>query len=88
MADLVQFIVTTLNAAPFSKGLTLVSFDKKSPTELLQMLQDVVEEVSPEQKANLREEAPEFTAQRLFDFFWMLKYKSPISDAYVKHWYT
>src|SRR5690348_5853489 len=83
MADLVQFIVTTLNAAPFSKGLTLVSFDKKNPTELLQILQEVVEEISSDQKVNLRDETPEITAQRLFDFLWILKYKSPISDAYV-----
>ena len=79
----VQFIVTTLNQNPFLKGLTLVSFDKKGPNDLLQLLQDVIEEVSTDQKVSLREETPEMTAQRIFDFLWVLKYKSPVADPYV-----
>lgn len=80
MADQVQFIVNALNQSPFNKSLTLVSFDKKSPQELVQLLQDVLEEISPDQKADLRNETPDFTAQRVFDFLWVLKYKSPVGD--------
>jgi intraflagellar transport protein 81 len=76
----VQFIVTTLNQSPFNKGLTLVTFDKKTAGELAQILQDVVEEITIDQKVNLREETPEMTAQRIFDFLWVLKYKSSVSD--------
>lgn len=80
-AEIVQLIVTKLNQEPFKKGLTLVSFDKKSPLELLQILQDVLAEISPEQKVDLRDEPPEFTAQRIFDFLWILKYKIPVADS-------
>ena len=82
MADVVQVIVGKLNQDPFNKGLTLVSFDKKSPIDLIQILQDVIEEVSEDQRINLsRDELPEQTAQRMFDFLWVLKYKSPVNDA-------
>lgn len=78
MADTEQFIVNALNQQPFEKGLTLVSFDKKSSGELLSILQEVIEEISELQRVNLRDELPEDTAQRIFDFLWILKYKSPV----------
>lgn len=95
MAEQVQVIVNQLNEEPFRKGLTLVSFDKKSPLDLVQLLQEVIEEVYSEfllfpshgclqvsvyQKVDLRAETPEETAQRMFDFLWILKYKSNIAD--------
>ena len=80
MSEHVQFIVNVLNQEPFAKNLTLVSFDKKTPLELLQVLQDVFEEISPDQKVDLRDETHEVTSQRMFDFLWILKYKSPIGD--------
>lgn len=81
MAELTQFIVTALNQEPFKKGLTLVAFDKKEGLELIQLLQDVIEEISPLQKVNLRDELPEDTAQRMFDFLWAIKYKPQGTDA-------
>ena len=83
MSDTVQFIVNALNQQPFSKGLTLVSFDKKSGPELIQILQDVIQEISEDQRISLRDETPDFTAQRMFDFLWMIKYKAPVGDPYV-----
>ena len=82
MGEVVQSIVSALNQEPFKKGLTLVTFTKKGPAELLQILQDVIEEISTDQKVNLKEEPPEETTQRIFDFLWVLKYKPPV-DPYV-----
>jgi hypothetical protein len=73
----VQFIVNALNQEPFNKGLTMVSFSKKSPLELMSIMQHVFEEISPDQRIDLREESPEMTAQRFFDVLWALKYKFP-----------
>jgi hypothetical protein len=70
-----QAIVSYLNAEPFNKGLTLVAFDKKIGIELVQVLQDVIQEISPDQRVILRDETPEITGQRFFDFLWALKYK-------------
>lgn len=36
-----QFVVDSLNQPPFEKELTLVTFDEKSPQELLQILNAV-----------------------------------------------
>jgi hypothetical protein len=80
MTDLVQTIVAGLNSTPFNKGLTLVTFDKKTPAELLQLLQDVIQEVNADQRVILRDETPEVTGQRMFDFLWVLKYKSTVAD--------
>jgi hypothetical protein len=80
MAEQVQFIVSSLNQAPFKKGLSLVSFDKKSTFELLQLVQDVIEEISPEQKSPIPFETSEDLAQHIFDFLWILKYKAAVQE--------
>lgn len=77
MGEELKFIVQALNGEPFGKDLTLVTFDGKSPKQLLQILQDVCEEISEDQATDLRDEDPEDTARRLFDFLWILKYKPP-----------
>ena len=74
----IHSIVNALNQEPFNKGLTLLSFDNKTPEELIQTLQDVLEETTTDQKVDLRTEAPDVTALRMFDFLWSIKYKPPV----------
>ncbi|PRP83233.1 intraflagellar transport protein [Planoprotostelium fungivorum] len=83
MSETVQFIVNALNNEPFKKSLTLVSFDKKAGLELVALVQAVMEEISTSQKVNIRQESPDVTAQRMVDFLWLLKYKSPVGDPFI-----
>lgn len=46
MGDDVREIVRHLNAPPFEKGLTLISFDSLLPMALLRLLNDVLGEIS------------------------------------------
>lgn len=80
-AENIQFIVNALNHEPFRKSLTMVSFDKIEGPPLTQVLQDVLQEISEFQRVSLMDETPADTAQRMFDFFWVLKYK--IADPFV-----
>eukprot|EP01116_Phalansterium_solitarium_P014901 TRINITY_DN327_c0_g3_i1.p1 TRINITY_DN327_c0_g3~~TRINITY_DN327_c0_g3_i1.p1 ORF type:complete len:660 (-),score=337.64 TRINITY_DN327_c0_g3_i1:1671-3650(-) len=80
-AENIQFIVSAFNQEPFRKSFTMVSFDKIEGQALTQLLQDVLQEISEFQRVSLMEESPDQTAQRMFDFFWVLKYK--IADPFV-----
>jgi intraflagellar transport protein 81 len=75
-------IVQGLNVSPFNKGLSIVTLERKTPGDLLLLLQEILQEIDISQKIDIRDEPPEFTAQRMFDFLWILKYKAPI-DPYV-----
>ena len=75
-----RLIVEKLNQPPFSKRYNLVTFDALEAFNLLQVLNDVLAEISPEHKLDLREELPEQTALRIFSFLRVLKYK-PKSES-------
>lgn len=79
MSQQIRFIVDKLNEPPFSKRFNLVTFDALDSFNLLQVLNDVLAEVSPEHKIDLREEQPEQTAVRILTLLRVLKYK-PKSD--------
>ena len=77
MNEQLKYIVETLNQPPFSKRLTLIAFDSLEPAVLLQVLNDVLAEVSPDDRMDLREEAPDQTAYRMLTLLHLLKYKPP-----------
>lgn len=79
MSQQIRFIVDKLNDPPFSKRFNLVTFDALETLNLLQVLNDVLAEISPEQKVDLREEHPEQTAVRILTLLRVLKY-NPKSD--------
>lgn len=45
MGEQLKYIVEQLNREPFSKNLNLITFDSVEPTQLLQMLNDVLAEI-------------------------------------------
>ena len=61
----IQFIVERLNQPPFSKGLSLVTFDEKSAFELLSILNDVLSALDERHAVDLRDEQQEMTAALL-----------------------
>jgi intraflagellar transport protein 81 len=79
MSQQIRFIVDKLNEPPFSRKFNLVSFDALDSFNLLQALNDVLAEISPEHKIDLREEQPEQTAVRVLTLLRVLKYQ-PKSD--------
>lgn len=79
MSQQLRFIVDTLNQPPFSRHYNLVTFDSLDSFNLLQVLNDVLSEISPDHKVDLRSEPPDQTAIRLFSLLRVLKYK-PKSD--------
>jgi len=54
--------------------LSLVTFDEKSPTELLELLNDVLKNLSSEHDVDVRNEGIENTAMRIFRTFAILKF--------------
>lgn len=77
MSEQMKFIVQELNKEPFSKSYNLISFDSLEPLQLLQVLNDVLAVIDPKQKLDIREEAPDQTAVRVFQLLRVLKYKPP-----------
>lgn len=78
----VQFIVEKLKGPPFNMtGLSLVTFDEKVGMELVQLLNDVFASMDETHRVDLRDEAPEATAERLFRFLRVVKYNVPPQDA-------
>ncbi|XP_065175590.1 intraflagellar transport protein 81 homolog [Sycon ciliatum] len=81
MSEDMKFIVENLNKKPFSKKFNLISFDALEPLQLLQVLNDVISEIDPQQKVDLRDEPPEDTAVRMFSILRLLKYKPPTDQG-------
>lgn len=79
MSQQIRFIVDKLNEPPFTRRFNLVTFDAVETFSLLQLLNDVLAEISPEHKIDLRQEHPEQTAVRILTLLRVLKYK-PKSD--------
>ena len=80
MSEQIRYIVETLNQEPYNKSFTIVSFDSLDPASLVQLVNDVLAQISPEHKVNLREEPPDQTAFRMFSFLRVIKYK-PKTDV-------
>lgn len=76
MSQQIRFIVDKLNEPPFSRRFNLVSFDALDSFNLLQVLNNVLAEISAEHKIDLREEQPEQTAVRILTLLRVLKYKT------------
>ena len=81
MSKQLRFIVDALNKAPYNKRFNLISFDSLDSLSLLQVLNDVLSEVSPDHKIDLREELPEQTAIRMLNLLRVLKYKPKTEDS-------
>jgi intraflagellar transport protein 81 len=79
MEDL-SLIVEKLNAPPFSRGLSLASFDELGPTALLQLANDVLGELDRVHRVDARDEPAEACASRLLAFLQVLKYPG-VGDA-------
>jgi len=71
------FIVDRLNEPPFQMNLTMVAFDEKSPFELLEVVNEVMAQLSSQHRVDLRDETPEATATRMLDFLRVLNYRLP-----------
>lgn len=52
----IQFIVSRLNQAPFSKNLRLVDFDELSTNDLLQLVNECFEKMDGDMKGDVRDE--------------------------------
>lgn len=81
MSEQLKYIVQELAKEPFSKTYNLISFDSLEPLQLLQVLTDVMSVIDPKQKVDIREEAPDQTAVRMFQTLRILKYKPPTEDV-------
>lgn len=81
MSQQLRYIVDQLNAPPFNRHYNLVTFDSLEPLPLLQVLNDVLGEISSEHKIDLREEPPDQTALRIFSLLRILKYKPKTDEG-------
>ena len=80
MAEDLRYIVEALNREPFKKSYTVITFDSLDPLNLLQLVNDVLSEIDPDQRIDLREEPPEQTAIRMLSVLRLLNYK-PKTDT-------
>ena len=80
MSEQLRFIVDKLNKEPYNKSYTIITFDSLDSLNLMQVLNDVIAEIDPEQKVDLRDEPPEQTALRLLSTLRLFNYK-PKSDT-------
>lgn len=67
-------IVEKLNAPPFNKSVTLVSLTELSPSQLLQLTNDVFAYLSSAHRVDVRDEPPEVGGPRMCTFLQLLKY--------------
>eukprot|EP01138_Halocafeteria_seosinensis_P008786 gb/GECG01008980.1/.p1 GENE.gb/GECG01008980.1/~~gb/GECG01008980.1/.p1 ORF type:complete len:686 (+),score=158.53 gb/GECG01008980.1/:1-2058(+) len=82
MANEIQYIVEKLNEPPFERNLSLVSFDEHSPTELVQLLNDVLAELDSSHRIDVRDEgSPEATGERMLQFLRVLRYQIPSTNV-------
>ena len=72
---MISYIVDRLNEPPFLMQLTMVAFDEKSPFELLEIVNNIMAQLSPQHRTDLRDETPETTANRMLEFLRVLNYK-------------
>ncbi|XP_014665305.1 PREDICTED: intraflagellar transport protein 81 homolog [Priapulus caudatus] len=75
MSERLKYIVQELNKPPFTKNYNLISFDALEPMQRLQVLNDIFAELDPKNKLDIRQEAADQTAVRMFAVLRALKYK-------------
>jgi intraflagellar transport protein 81 len=75
-----RLVVSELNKPPFSKGLSLVTLDEKSPIELLQLVIDVLSEMDAKMRRDIRHEPKDAVVYSIVDFVAMLNYKPAIDN--------
>ncbi|XP_067948195.1 intraflagellar transport protein 81 homolog [Watersipora subatra] len=80
MSEQLKYIVQALNKPPFSKSYNLISFDGLDQIQLLQALNDVCAAIESKPSIDIREEAVEQTALRLFTFMRVLKFQPLNND--------
>eukprot|EP00307_Rebecca_sp_RCC1486_P005241 CAMPEP_0119428792 /NCGR_PEP_ID=MMETSP1335-20130426/41084_1 /TAXON_ID=259385 /ORGANISM="Chrysoculter rhomboideus, Strain RCC1486" /LENGTH=240 /DNA_ID=CAMNT_0007454491 /DNA_START=79 /DNA_END=797 /DNA_ORIENTATION=+ len=76
----INVIVDRLNDLPFQLGLSLASFDEKSPFELLEIVNMVMGYLSDVHRVDLRDETPERTINRMMDFLRQLNFKPAVEQ--------
>lgn len=76
-AESLKTIVNGLNGEPFNMNLNLISYDSINSTRLIQILSDVIQWINGDQSIDIREEAPDETALRIFNSLRILKYRPP-----------
>ncbi|KAI6191546.1 IFT81-CH domain-containing protein [Aphelenchoides bicaudatus] len=84
--NMLQVIVQGLNAAPFNKNLSMVTFDSMSPERLLQALSDVLCWIQNVNEIDIRSEAPDETAMRILNALRVLRYPPPRDIEQVQNW--
>eukprot|EP00040_Diaphanoeca_grandis_P014480 m.73519 g.73519 ORF g.73519 m.73519 type:complete len:681 (+) comp24566_c0_seq1:120-2162(+) len=81
LANLQRGIIDAFNNPPFAKGFTLIGFDAIEPLQLVQLLQDVMGEITGQDPPiNIRDEDPEEMLRRMLKMLQFLKYKPPESS--------
>ncbi|XP_074658114.1 intraflagellar transport protein 81 homolog [Tubulanus polymorphus] len=80
MSEQMKFIVAELAKPPFNKHYNLISFDSLESVQVLQIVTDVLGEIDPKQKADIRDETAEQSAIRLLNILRILKYKPKDND--------
>ncbi|XP_030837564.1 intraflagellar transport protein 81 homolog isoform X2 [Strongylocentrotus purpuratus] len=81
MSTILKYVVEQLNKEPYRRNYNLISFDALEPLQLLQVLNDVLSEVNPQHKLDIREETPDATAMRMLSELRVLKYKPTVEPA-------
>lgn len=75
MSQQAHLIVNRLVEYKFvDHDLALVTFDEKSPTELLELLNNVLKNISSDHDVDVRDEEPDTTAARMLQFLSVLNY--------------
>ena len=77
--EMVKFIIQSLNKPPFNYNYNVINFDSLTPIELLQVLSDVLQQISDQPKLDIRLEDSEQTMARIFNLLHILRYK-PLAD--------
>jgi intraflagellar transport protein 81 len=75
MSEQLKYIVKELNMGPFNKNFNLISFDSLNCDQLIQVVTDVLAEVDPSNKVDIRGEDPEQTTVRILEMLRVLKFK-------------
>ena len=80
MTEEIRYIVEKLNRDPYNRKYNVITFDSLDSITLLQVLNDVLTEIDPDQAADIREQPLEQTAIRMLSMLRILNYK-PKSDS-------
>ena len=75
--ETLRTIVDGLNAPPFQRNLSLVTFDSLPSDKLLQTLSDVLCWIQAIPELDIRAETPDETAMRMLNALRILKYPPP-----------